>query len=549
MDNARRSNDSTMTMPAHGASRAANRHRLLALIEQQGNLPALGASVAKVVKLSSSENEDIEQLANFILSDIALTQRVLRVANSTYFRGQRGPCTLVSKAILVLGFNQVRSLALTALLLENLSDRKKAARLKSEFTRSFFASTLAREVSLDMEGVDPEAASIGALFKNLGRQVVISLDYPMHEQVLAAARDGEIPENDAAAAVIGMKYDELSELVVKSWGMPEAIVRAVAPLRGEPAEARLAEQRLQAVVSFSNETASCLAGTIGQQRERLLSNVLKRYGDALPLERNTLNTLAGTVGRATINLTAGLGLSPEYLVNGEESAAQQASPDDSAGRDVDATAEATVPPDATGDAAEGALPHRDEAAEAILGEADASSDMPDATLDILLRYVQEIAATMASRAVNAQQVLGLVLEALYRGMGFRRVLGCVRDASHGVYRCRAAMGADRSDMLEAFRFPLKYAPDLFHAALEHGTDVHISDALQGKVSARLPDWYRTLLPDSRSFLLLPLVCDGEAMGFIYADRDDCDFNVYTKQELDLARTLRSQVVLALRTAR
>jgi hypothetical protein len=134
-------------------------------------------------------------------------------------------------------------------------------------------------------------------------------------------------------------------------------------------------------------------------------------------------------------------------------------------------------------------------------------------------------------------------------MGFKRVLGCMRDASRGVYRCRAAMGADRSDMLEAFSFPLRYAPDLFHAALMHGTDVHISDAMQDKVASRLPEWYRGLLPRSRSFLLLPLMVGEEALGFIYADHDECDFNVYTKQELDLARTLRSQVLLALRTAR
>ena len=131
-------------------------------------------------------------------------------------------------------------------------------------------------------------------------------------------------------------------------------------------------------------------------------------------------------------------------------------------------------------------------------------------------------------------------------MKFKRVLGCLRDPVRGLYRCRTALGADRSEMLSRFQFPLEYAPDLFHAALAHETDVHISDATEEKVLSRLPAWYRGLLPQARSFFLLPLGVNKHVIGFIYGDRDECDANAYSKQELDLARTLRSQVLLALR---
>lgn len=537
----------------------SGRERVLALLEQKIELPALGASVAKVVQLSSSADQDIQQLANFILSDVSLTQRVLRVANSARFQTAAGPCRLVSKAIMLIGLDNVRSLALTALLLDKLSDRKKAARLRGEFTCSFFASILAREAAERMPGTSPEEASISALFKNLGRLLVVSLDLPLHEEIVALAREQNIAENQAAVQLIGMTYPQLSGMVIRQWGMPESIAQAV---EGMPAAmgdvSRLTQmEKTQIVVSFSNETSACMVGSIGQKRERLLTQVLQRYGTPLKLERSTLNTLTETVGRDTINLTAGLGLG--YLVEEAEAAEEEVAAD----HEADATSD-DVPLELRMDAQ---LPQAGAAAQAAaaraagkagsaggasavnasLGDLAATPQPPAPTpLEILLSYVQEIATTMASGNMNVQNVFVLVLEALYTGMKFKRVLGCLRDPVRGLYRCRTALGADRGEMLARFQFPLEYSPDLFHAALAHQTDVHISDARDEKVAARLPQWYRGLLPEARSFFLLPLVVNKHVIGFIYGDRDECDVNAYSKQELDLARTLRSQVLLALR---
>jgi HD-like signal output (HDOD) protein len=534
--------------------------RVLALLEQKAELPALGASVAKVVQLSSSADQDIQQLANFILSDVSLTQRVLRVANSARFQTAVGPCRLVSKAIMLIGLDNVRSLALTALLLDKLSDRKKAARLRGEFTCSFFASILAREAAERLPGTSAEEASISALFKNLGRLLVVSLDLPLHEEIVAVARDQNVPENRAALEVIGMTYPQLSGMVVRQWGMPESIAQSVEDTPAATMDlSKLTQmEKTQLLVSFSNETSACMVGSIGQKRERLLTQVLKRYGQPLKLERATLTTLTETVGRDTINLTAGLGLG--YLVEEAEAVEED---EIAAAHQADAVAE--LPLELRMDAqvsahdARGAVAADSNAAAAgdgskgrsvvnasLAGVAATPQSAPPTTLDILLSYVQEIATTMAGGNMNVQDVFVLVLEALYSGLKFKRVLGCLRDPVRGMYRCRAALGADRADMLARFQFPLEYGPDLFHAALAHQTDVHISDASDDKVAARLPAWHRGLLPATRSFFLLPLVVNKHVVGFIYGDRDECDMNVYTKQELDLARTLRSQVLLALR---
>src|SRR5690606_1529469 len=55
--------------------------------------------------------------------------------------------------------------------------------------------------------------------------------------------------------------------------------------------------------------------------------------------------------------------------------------------------------------------------------------------------------------------------------------------------------------------------------LDRGVDLHIGDASAPKVRERLPAWFATAFPDTRSFLILPVRIDERPEGFSLADRD------------------------------
>jgi hypothetical protein len=67
------------------------------------------------------------------------------------------------------------------------------------------------------------------------------------------------------------------------------------------------------------------------------------------------------------------------------------------------------------------------------------------------------------------------------------------------------------------------------------------------VRSNLPEWFARDFAATRSFLLMPLVVNGKAIGFFYADRTVVDGRGLATDELNLLRTLRNQVVLAMRT--
>ena len=81
--------------------------------------------------------------------DFALTNKILKLVNSAFYR-QAGAATsaLISRAVMVLGFDAVRNIAITVLLFEHLQNKGNANQLKDEFLRANFAGILAKDVGI-----------------------------------------------------------------------------------------------------------------------------------------------------------------------------------------------------------------------------------------------------------------------------------------------------------------------------------------------------------------------------------------------------------------
>ncbi len=82
-------------------------------------------------------------------------------------------------------------------------------------------------------------------------------------------------------------------------------------------------------------------------------------------------------------------------------------------------------------------------------------------------------------------------------------------------------------------------------ALENDADLMISDAASPKIRELLPSWHRALLPDAKSFIVLPLVVGKAQLGFFYADRTSTAPEGVPPDETAMIRALKRQVLAAL----
>ncbi|MGH8670573.1 MAG: GAF domain-containing protein, partial [Burkholderiales bacterium] len=163
---------------------------------------------------------------------------------------------------------------------------------------------------------------------------------------------------------------------------------------------------------------------------------------------------------------------------------------------------------------------------------------------MLTAGIQDITASLVGE-FNLNDLLRMVLETMYRSLGFTRALLCIADARQKTMNGKIGFGLNIDQIVPHFRFPTAFAADCFHIALAKGIDIQIDDIDADNIRQRVPTWYRTLIP-AKSLVLFPLIVGGKPIGLIYADADQRNGITIAPKELNQLRTLRNQAVLAIK---
>lgn len=506
--------------------------RLLERMRLQADFPALSDTVARIHRVASSDEESIAALTHEILKDVALTQKLLRLVNNVqYARPGRATISTVSRAVSLVGFDTVRNLALSLVLLDHLPDRDQAGRMREEFLRALLAALLAQELCRAVEG--GEEAFLAALFQNLGRMLVAFYCPEQAQRMRERLASGTLAGGEEAAAlqVLGLGLEDLGVGVARAWSLPESLQRAMRrPLGSPPARpvGDLAE-RLRWAATAANAMATALLHEAPAEAERHVAEMAVRHARSLAL--GSADALAAVQrGReALVALVDSLGL--------------PIAPDSRAARLLQRPGQASAAePHAAAEAGDTGWP---------LGLPDASpatEAAPAGTVQpaqaVLAAGIQEISQALVE-AMPRNDVLRMVLETLYRGLGARSLVLCLRERQGERLVGRLGLGPGSDAVVRALQVPLQAPGDLFAVACRKGVDTLISDATEPRLRERLPAWYRQAI-GAPAFLLLPLQWRGQPVALIYADVAQAGGLVLDEATLGLVRTLRNQAILALR---
>jgi HD-like signal output (HDOD) protein len=538
-----------------GDEKPGNRalEQLLQKISSESDLPTLGSSVSRVVQMTSSDDEAVRNLAHFILSDVALTQKILRISNTVCYRTASGTqVTTVSKAIFLLGFDTVKTAALAMLLVDGMSG-KNAKSVRNELSHAVCASIVGREIARRSHFKDAEEAAVAALFKNIGRVLVAAYDHEQYDKIIKLVEAGTHNPAQASQQVLGCSFDLLADAVLREWNIPDSIVQALNPPPPGVLKAPKGRQEwLQQVAAFSSAAARLIPSVGSPGQEAASKAVLTRFGAALGLDQAKLNQLFIGVAQETRAIASSTELalhSDEHdHAHAHEVDAQPGKQKSDSGQN--AAVESTSTPAAAADKGEFGLPSEflldaPDASQALVVTERHASGKPVNARDLLLAGVQDVTQMMASGRCKVNDLMLLVLETLYSSLGFRFATVCLKDMSTHQFRARISMGEKNAERQANFVFPVHTARDLFHLALENDADLMISDATAPKIRDLLPAWHRTLLPDARSFIVLPLVVQKKQLGLFYADRGQAAPEGVPTDETSLIKTLKGQVLTAL----
>ncbi|WP_457440880.1 HDOD domain-containing protein [Pseudomonas sp. TE3786] len=187
----------------------------------QAELPALAAVVQDLHHLAQAEKSSVQQLANLLLRDASLTSKVLRVGNSVYYNPAQEQIRTISRAIVLIGFDNVRLIGLSVSLIDGLLGRAPSEQLHELLARSFHAAVQARNMAGYVLTKNQEEVFIAALLYHLGALAFWGCAGEQADELATALARPGVVEDEVVREVLGTSFRHLTQGLVKSWNLGE----------------------------------------------------------------------------------------------------------------------------------------------------------------------------------------------------------------------------------------------------------------------------------------------------------------------------------------
>ena len=479
----------------------------------------------------NSVHASASELANIILKDYALTNKLLKLVNSAFYGLVAGKVTTVTRAVVLLGEDNVRLAVLSLVLFEHFKRKTEATDLKDATIQSFWCGLVAKEIANLLTGIDTEEAFICGLLHHLGKLLVIyHMPHDYREIKYHVIQKGE-PETKAVKRILGISYRTLGVAVAKQWNFPKCIYKTMAVLSNEELQKKDARiDPLWAVSGFTCALATMVGEVRPSRRKAAIEGLLKRYQALIPL---SVKQIGEVMTRCLDKLYS-------------HADALQLDIDESAflsllcGRsDGQSTGCDHNPAHA---AAEGAATHYQLTGGEEL-KAGAVDPAADDAVGIIIGGIQEVSNSMLGQ-FDPNDVALMSLEVIYRALQCQRAILFINEGRKRIMEARFGYGADIEEMVGSIKFEAGATADLFGQAIGSAKDLVVEDAHAPELFAMIPEWYRTGI-DARAFIFLPVVHKQVCIGAYYADMESAGAPINSLEHKYLA-TLRNQLIIAIR---
>ncbi|MFT4710339.1 MAG: two-component system cell cycle response regulator [Bacteroidia bacterium] len=196
-------------------------------LRSTGRLPSPSGVGAKILALTQDPEATIEDVAALLQRDPALTGRIMSVANSAQQAGAVALST-PKAAALRLGLRSVSSIAVGFTLVNanrhgHCDGFDYNAYWSTSLATAVASQSIAQLVNPDLA---PEAFTAGLILR-IGRLALASAQPEIYQGILAKWRGGIQNLRELETEAFGLNHAEVAEQLVKEWGMPTRVSRAI----------------------------------------------------------------------------------------------------------------------------------------------------------------------------------------------------------------------------------------------------------------------------------------------------------------------------------
>ncbi len=198
------------------------RAEIRSIIKNTRSLPTLPGVIAKLASLAEDNKASVNEMARVVSSDQVLSAKVLRLVNSPFY-GFSGRVSTISNALILLGVNVVKSLALSSSIFE-MMEKTTVGLWEHSLGAGVAANIIARKLELP----DIEEISTAALLHDIGKVIIkikLESDY---DHLIALIKEKDMSMLEAEKELLDADHAEIGEWLARSWFLPEKLIEPIA---------------------------------------------------------------------------------------------------------------------------------------------------------------------------------------------------------------------------------------------------------------------------------------------------------------------------------
>ncbi len=222
------------------------------------SLPSPPFVAMQIIRLTGDHDSSTADLAEVLSRDPVLSARILQVANSPAY-GLASEVSSVERASALLGLKAVRMMALSFSLAGDMGDDSGTLSMDAYWYHSLLNAVAGRRWAELVQPPLAEEAFLAGLLSHLGR-LVLARERPAEFAEVLARAGSCWPGFDHERAVLGFTSAEVTDAVLRHWGLPPLIVEAVTTIytRRPPDPEVKGAAELGSVMSKAMLTAAAL---------------------------------------------------------------------------------------------------------------------------------------------------------------------------------------------------------------------------------------------------------------------------------------------------
>ena len=449
----------------------------------EADTPIFSGTVIELAEVVNSENSSAADVAAVILRDAFLTSRLLKMANSFFYNPTHRKINTVTQAVMLIGFEQVRALSLSLMLIDSVESEHNRNKIIEEMAQSFHAAVQAQELARLKKIKSTEGVFVATLLSRLGNMIywAFSDDEKALEKITLLLDSKS--EYDAEYAVLGFHLHDLTKELSKSWQLGGLLDQF---LSGENSNDPLIElmdighylaeeskhgwDEEQAVIAIKS-----VAATLNLSQEKVQASVYANAEKAREI----------TKACGSVLMSESIPLS------------------------IDSSASST--------ADDGA----DELNKALFQPCEPNTA-------VQLAVLQDITEAIATKP-SLDVIIKMSLEGISRGVGMDRAMFAILSEDRRKLVCKYAFGDGSRALTQHFKIDISKADNLFNQLIRTEKGMHISathDFNQGIINKKALE-----LLGAPPYLIMPAVVRKKVIGLFLADRNASQRSIETEDFL------------------